>query len=87
VRRYDLVLGILWKRIGTPLNPAKFSAEDPSHASGTVYELETTFAAAERSGAPDVVVGLALRTPPRHWYQATPARAELVSLRRRAVAG
>jgi hypothetical protein len=36
------------------------------------------FAAAERSGAPDVVVGLALRTPPRHWYQATPARAELV---------
>ena len=50
VTRYDLVLGILWKRIGTRLNPAKFSAEDPSHASGTVYELESAFAAAERSG-------------------------------------
>jgi WD40 repeat protein len=56
VAQYDLVVGILWKRIGTQLNPAKFPSERGLHASGTVYELETAFVAAERQGRPDVVV-------------------------------
>ena len=56
VAQYDLVIGILWKRIGTELQPVKFPPEQGPHASGTVYELETAFVAAERQGRPDVVV-------------------------------
>ena len=56
VARYDLVVGIVWKRIGTPLNPAKFPPEGGPHASGTVYELESALAAKARTGRPEVVV-------------------------------
>ena len=56
VGQYDLVVGILWKRIGTQLNPAKFPPDRGWHISGTVYELESAFDAAERQRRPEVVV-------------------------------
>ncbi len=56
VGQYDLVVGILWKRIGTQLNPVKFPPDRGWHISGTVYELESAFDAAERQRRPEVVV-------------------------------
>jgi WD40 repeat protein len=43
---FDLVIGILWKRIGTELPPGKFRRPDGSaFESGTVYEIESALAA------------------------------------------
>ena len=37
----DIVVGILWARIGTPLAPDKVRPDGSRYESGTVYELET----------------------------------------------
>ena len=51
---FDLVIGILWKRIGSPLPPDHFQRADGSaYESGTVFELETAIA---RAGKPAVYV-------------------------------
>lgn len=43
---FDLVLGILWKRIGTELPPDRFLRSDGRpYESGTVYEIEAALAA------------------------------------------
>jgi WD40 repeat protein len=50
----DLVIGILWKRIGSELAPARFRREDGSaYESGTVFELEAGLAC---DGCPPVYV-------------------------------
>jgi WD40 repeat protein len=54
---FDLVVGVLWKRIGSELPPDKFSRPDGTpFESGTVYELETALAAHWRSTRPTVYV-------------------------------
>ena len=54
---FDLVVGILWKRVGSELPPDRFSRPDGSpYESGTVYEIETALDASRRSGRPSVYV-------------------------------
>ncbi|NGZ09588.1 MAG: hypothetical protein CV088_09390 [Nitrospira sp. LK70] len=54
---FDLVIGILWKRIGSELPPDRFRRSDGRiFESGTVYELETAVAANHGSGRPTVYV-------------------------------
>ena len=54
---FDLVVGVLWKRIGSELPPDKFSRPDGTpFESGTVYEIETALAANRRSTRPTVYV-------------------------------
>ncbi len=53
MRAFDLVIGILWKRIGSPLPPDLFRRDDgTAYQSGTVFELESALAASEASGKP-----------------------------------
>ena len=55
ISAYDLVVGILWKRIGSPLPPDLFRREDgTAYESGTVFELESAIAASEKEGKPPV---------------------------------
>jgi WD40 repeat protein/energy-coupling factor transporter ATP-binding protein EcfA2 len=50
---FDLVVGILWKRIGSPLPPDLFHRADGTpYESGTVFELESALAASEAAGKP-----------------------------------
>jgi hypothetical protein len=55
--QFDLVIGILWKRIGSELPPDLYRRPDGSaFESGTVLELESALAAAEAQGSPSVYV-------------------------------
>ena len=50
---FDLVIGILWKRIGSPLPPDLFRRDDgTAYESGTVFELESALMAGEAVGKP-----------------------------------
>jgi hypothetical protein len=52
--QFDVVCGILWKRIGQPLPPDLFHRPDGSaYESGTVFEIETAIACA---GKPRVYI-------------------------------
>ena len=52
---YDVVIGIIWKRIGSPLPPDLYQRTDGSqYESGTVFELETAIASSEAQGTPAV---------------------------------
>jgi WD40 repeat protein len=52
---YEVVIGILWKRIGSPLPPDLFLREDGTpYESGTAFELESALAASEKGGKPAV---------------------------------
>jgi hypothetical protein len=54
---FDLIVGILWKRIGSELPPDRYIRSDGTpFESGTVYEIETGLAASRRSGQPAVYV-------------------------------
>ncbi len=54
---YDIVLGILWKRIGSPLPPDVFARPDGSpYESGTVFEIETALDAGKLQGRPAVYI-------------------------------
>jgi eukaryotic-like serine/threonine-protein kinase len=54
---FELVVGIVWKRIGSELPPQKFRRDDGSaFESGTVYEIESALAANRRSKKPSVYV-------------------------------
>lgn len=55
---FDIVIGILWKRIGTELPPEKFSKPDGGYyVSGTSYEIETAISISKiKSGVPSVYV-------------------------------
>jgi hypothetical protein len=53
---FDLVVGIVWKRIGSELPPYKFRRDDGSaFESGTVYEIESAVAANRRSKKPKIL--------------------------------
>ncbi len=52
---FDIVLGILWKRIGSPLPPDLYRRPDGSaYESGTAFELESAIAGSEQQGRPSV---------------------------------
>jgi eukaryotic-like serine/threonine-protein kinase len=54
---FDLVIGVLWSRIGSELPPDRFRRPDGTpFESGTVYEIETAIAASRRSGRPAVYI-------------------------------
>src|SRR6516162_6502674 len=50
----DIVVGILWARIGTPLPQDKTRPDGRRYESGTVYELETAAESYRARGAPDL---------------------------------
>ena len=53
----DIVVGIVWKRMGTPLRGDKYRRADGTfYESGTAYELETSLAANRGSGTPRVLL-------------------------------
>jgi hypothetical protein len=52
----DIVVGILWARIGTRLPLDEARPDGRRYESGTVYELETAAASYQSRGAPDLVV-------------------------------
>ncbi len=56
MRETDMVVCILWKRIGSELDPGKWQKTDGTpYESGTVLEFETALAVSrEQKGAPDV---------------------------------
>jgi WD40 repeat protein len=54
---FHLIVGVLWKRIGSELPPQTFRRPDGTpFESGTVYEIETALAASQRSGRPAVYI-------------------------------
>src|SRR3954465_13218729 len=54
---FDIVVGILWKRIGSELPPDRFIRPDGTpYESGTVSEIETALSASRRSGRLSVYV-------------------------------
>jgi len=54
---FDLVLCILWSRLGSRLHPGKHQRSDGSqYASGTEYEFESAMAAAKAKGNPDLLI-------------------------------
>jgi tetratricopeptide (TPR) repeat protein len=53
----DLVLCILWKRLGSPLPPEQFQRSDGTpYASGTEFEFEDAQSRALAAGSPDILV-------------------------------
>jgi hypothetical protein len=60
----DIVVGILWARIGTPLPMDKARPDGRRCESGTVYELETAAESYRSRGTPDLVVYRRTIDPP-----------------------
>jgi WD40 repeat protein len=55
MKTFDIVFGVVWKRIGSPLRPDMFRRTDGTpYESGTVYEIETALASSAASGSPAV---------------------------------
>jgi hypothetical protein len=55
--RCSIVVVILWSRMGTPLDPARYHKEDGTpYLSGTEYEYENAIARAQREERPRVLV-------------------------------
>ena len=60
----DIVVGILWTRIGTPLPLDRTRPDGRRYESGTVYELETAAESYRTRGTPDLVVYRRTSNPP-----------------------
>ena len=60
----DLVICILWSRLGTPL-PDRYKRQDGTHPTGTEYQFETAMDAASRQQQPAVLVYLKTTPPAR----------------------
>jgi AAA ATPase domain len=60
----DIVVGILWARIGTPLSLDKARPDGRRYESGTVYELETAAESYQSRGTPDLLVYRRTSNPP-----------------------
>ncbi len=61
---FDLVVCILWSRLGSLLNPERHRrADGSSYASGTEYEFETAMEAFRAHGRPELLVYRRLETP------------------------
>ena len=55
--QYDVVVGIFWKRLGTPLSTQQMRRADGSaYESGTVFEIETALESSAITGRPSVLV-------------------------------
>lgn len=55
MKEFDVVIGILWGRLGSPLQPEKFKRSDGRpYESGTVFEIETAIANSDGGGKPAV---------------------------------
>lgn len=60
----DVVVGILWARIGSPLDPALYARRDGSHwESGTAFEIETALEAGRGGGGRPEVALFVKRAP------------------------
>ena len=60
---FDIVICILWSRLGSPLNE-KYRRKDGSpYASGTEYELDSADEARRRTGKPELFVYRSLQEP------------------------
>ena len=60
----DIVVGILWARIGTLLGPDIVRPDGSRYESGTVYELETAAESFRKHGVPDLLVYRKKSNPP-----------------------
>ena len=61
---FDLVICILWSRLGSRLHPGRHKRADGSeYASGTEYEFESAARAAQSKGKPDLLVYRRTETP------------------------
>jgi hypothetical protein len=61
---FDLVVCILWSRLGSRLHPGNHQRPDGSpYASGTEYEFESAIEAFQRIGRPDLLVYRRIETP------------------------
>ena len=53
---FDIVICILWSRLGSPLNEKYRRADGSPYASGTEYEFENAVEARQLSGKPELLV-------------------------------
>jgi WD40 repeat protein/tetratricopeptide (TPR) repeat protein len=60
----DIVVGILWARIGTKLPPGRTRADGSAYASGTEYELDEAARCYRERGTPDLLVYRKISDPP-----------------------
>ena len=59
----DIVIGVLWSRIGSPLPKHMVRADGTRYASGTAFELESALAAHKARGKPDILLYRKLGAP------------------------
>lgn len=52
----DIVIVILWSRIGTPLPDEYLKEDGTAYLSGTEWEFEDAYRAAKRAGSPEILV-------------------------------
>jgi WD40 repeat protein/tetratricopeptide (TPR) repeat protein len=76
----DIVVGILWARIGTPLPLDKVRPDGRRYESGTVYELETAAESYRARGTPDLVVYRKTSDPPLPLHDEAEQRRRLDQL-------
>jgi tetratricopeptide (TPR) repeat protein len=53
---FDIVICILWSRLGSPLNEKYRHADGSPYASGTEYEFETSVEAHQLAGKPELLI-------------------------------
>lgn len=54
---FDVLVCILWSRLGTPLDPIKHKRKDGTpYSSGTEYEVENAVESVRERGVPDILV-------------------------------
>jgi len=70
----DIVIAILWSRLGTPLPATILRADGTRYRSGTEFEIEDALDAARRTGRPRVVLYRKTAEPPRWFANADEAR-------------
>jgi hypothetical protein len=70
----DIVIAILWSRLGTPLPATIVRADGTRFRSGTEFEIEDALDAARRTGRPRVVLYRKTADPPRWFASADEAR-------------
>lgn len=69
----DIVLAVLWSRIGTPLPDAIRRPDGSRYQSGTAFEIEDALLAAHRSGTPRVLLYRKTAPPSRLYADAAEA--------------
>ncbi|SVE46372.1 uncharacterized protein METZ01_LOCUS499226, partial [marine metagenome] len=59
----DILLGILWTRIGSPLPESMLRADGSRYDSGTAFEFESALAGHQNNGKPDILLYRKLGAP------------------------